>query len=86
MFDRTHFRKWLALKGVDYRGFMREMTAADLVVTPKSNKASLGKDSPIKLPQSYVVALNLSHTRLRGILEDEDVAIDNLLLGQLKAV
>jgi hypothetical protein len=86
MFDRTHFRKWLSLKGVDYRGFMREMISSDLVVTPKSNKASLGKDSPIKLPQSYVVALNLSHPRLRGILEDEDVAIDNLLLGQLKAV
>jgi hypothetical protein len=65
---------------------MREMISSDLVVTPKSNKASLGKDSPIKLPQSYVVALNLSHPRLRGILEDEDVAIDNLLLGQLKAV
>ena len=86
MFDRTHFRKWLSLKGVDYRGFMREMISSDLVVTPKSNKASLGKDSPIKLPQSYVVALNLGHPRLRGILEDEDVAIDNLLLGQLKAV
>lgn len=74
------------MKGVDYRGFMREMTSAQIVVTPKSNKASLGKDSPIKLPQSYVIALNLSHPRLKGILEDEDMAIDNTLLGQLKVV
>jgi hypothetical protein len=86
MVDRTHFRKWLAMKGVDYRGFIREMTSAQIVVTPKSNKASLGKDSPIKLPQSYVIALNLSHPRLKGILEDEDMAIDNTLLGQLKVV
>jgi hypothetical protein len=86
MVDRTHFRKWLALKGSDYRGFMREMASASLVVTPKSNKASLGKDSPIKLPQSYVIALNLNHPRLRGILEDEDVAVDDAMLGQLKVV
>jgi hypothetical protein len=62
------------------------MNSAQIVVTPKSNKASLGKDSPIKLPQSYVIALNLSHARLKGILEDEDMAIDNTLLGQLKVV
>ncbi len=86
MFDRTHFRKWLATHGYDYKAFVNEMNSAGLNATPKSNKASLGKDSSVKLSQCYVLGINLNHPRFKGILEDADDAIDDLTFGQLKSV
>ncbi len=86
LIDRTHFRRWLAQRGADYKSFMTDMLAENAVATPKSNKAFLGKDSPIKLGQSYVVGVNLTHPRLQGILSDADQALEDLALGQLKSV
>jgi hypothetical protein len=86
MFDRTHFRRWLAKRGADYKSFMQELNTENVVATPKSNKAYLGKDTPIKLAQSYVVAVNLNHPRTQGMLNDADQAIEDLAFGQLKAV
>lgn len=85
-FDRTHFRQWLAKRGYDYKSFVNEMNIAGLNATPKSSKASLGKDSPVKLAQCYVIGVNLNHERFKGILDDADDAIDDLAFGQLKAV
>jgi hypothetical protein len=86
MLDRTHFRRWLAQRGADYKTFMGEMQDESVIATPKSNKAYLGKDSPIKLGQSYVIGVNLTHPRLQGILSDADQAIENMAYGQLKIV
>jgi hypothetical protein len=86
LLDKVYFRKWLATRGVDYKAFISEIAAEHIHVTPASGKASLGKDSPIKLPQTYVVGINLCHPRLQGILEDAESAVDNLMLGQLKSV
>jgi len=86
MLDRTHLRKWLALRGADYKTFMNEFTVEGILATPKSNKAYLAKDTPIKLGQAYVVGLNLNHPRLQGMLNDADEALDNLAFGQMKAV
>jgi len=86
MLDRTHLRRWLSQRGTDYKSFMAELHAENVVATPKSNKAYLGKDSPIKLGQSYVVGVNLVHPRLQGILSDADQAIDDLAYGQIKSV
>jgi hypothetical protein len=86
MLDRTHLRRWLAQRGADYKTFINEFTSEGIIATPKSNKAYLAKDTPIKLGQSYVVGLNLNHPRLQGILTDADEALDNLAYGQLKAV
>ena len=86
MLDRAHFRRWLALRGADYKTFMGELQDENVVATPKSNKAYLGKDSPIKLGQSYVIGVNLTHPRLQGILSDADQAIEDLAYGQLKVV
>ena len=71
MLDRTNFRKWLSSRGADYKTFMQELTEEGIVATPKSQKAYLGKDSPIKLGQTYVVGVNLNHPRLQGILDKE---------------
>jgi hypothetical protein len=86
MLDRTHFRRWLANRGADYKTFMGELHDESVLATPKSNKAYLGKDSPIKLGQSYVVGVNLTHPRLQGILSDADQAVEDLAYGQLKVV
>lgn len=86
LIDRTHFRRWLSARGADYRTFVNELIVEGVLATPKSNKAYLGKDTPVKLGQSYVVGVNLNHPRLQGMLTDADCAIDDLLLGQVKAV
>jgi hypothetical protein len=86
MLDRTHFRRWLAQRGADYKTFMGEMQDESVIATPKSNKAYLGKDSPIKLGQSYVIGVNLTHPRLQGILSDADQAVEDMAYGQLRVV
>jgi hypothetical protein len=86
MLDRTHLRRWLAMRGADYKTFINEFANEGIIATPKSSKAYLAKDTPIKLGQSYVVGLNLNHPRLQGILSDADEAIDNLVYGQMKIV
>jgi hypothetical protein len=86
MFDRTHFRRWLSQRGSDYKTFMQELIVEDVLATPKSQKAYLGKDTPIKLGQSYVIGINLNNPRTVGMLNDADQAIEDLAYGQLKAV
>jgi len=86
MVDRTHFRRWLAQHGADYKTFINEFTEENVLATPKSQKAYLGKDTPVKLGQAYVIGVNLNHPRLQGMLTDADEAVDNLAYGQLKVV
>jgi hypothetical protein len=86
MLDRTHFRKWMASRGADYKTFIQELTDESVIATPKSQKAYLGKDSPIKLGQTYVVGVNLNHPRLQGILDKESQNVDDLAFGQLRAI
>lgn len=86
MIDRTHFRKWLSVRGADYKSFKQELTVENAIATPKSEKASLGKDTPVKLAQSYVIGFNLTHPRFQSLLENADVAADDMAYGQLQLV
>ena len=86
MLHRTHFRNWLATHGVDYRSVMRDLEAAHAIVPNPTQKAYLGKGTPIKVGQTYVITLNLCNDMMRGILEAEEKHIDDLKLGELKAV
>jgi hypothetical protein len=86
MLDRTHFRKWLATRGSDYKTLIQEFTEENVIATPKSNKAYLAKDTPIKMGQVYTVGVNLNHPRLIGILTDADQAIEDMAYGELKLV
>jgi hypothetical protein len=86
MIDRTHFRKWLSVRGADYKSFKQELAVENAIATPKSEKASLGKDTPIKLAQSYVIGFNLTHPRFQSLLENADVTADDLAYGQLQIV
>lgn len=86
MLERTKLREWMAEKGVDYKGFLNSLGEENVVATPHSNKFSLGKNTPIKIGQMYVVGVNLNHPRLIGMLSNVDEEVDNLAYGQLKAI
>jgi hypothetical protein len=86
LLDRTHLRRWLSNKGADYKMFIQTFESDNIICTPKSTKAYLAKDTPIKLGQSYVVGINLNHPRLHGLITDADESLDNMLLGQIKSV
>jgi hypothetical protein len=76
----------LSVRGADYKTFKQELTEESAIATPKSEKASLGKDTPIKLAQSYVIGFNLTHPRFQSLLENADVMADDLAYGQLQVV
>jgi hypothetical protein len=76
----------MSTRGGDYKSFIQELTKEGIIATPKTQKAYLGKDSPIKLGQTYVVGINLNHPRLQGLLDKESQNADDLALGQLKAL
>jgi len=84
--DRAHFRKWLSSRGGDYRSFISSMTGHGVIATPKSNKASLGKDTPIKLAQAYVIGFNLRHPRFVGILDFADKEATDLTSNNVRTI
>lgn len=84
--DRKHFKQWVNKNHGDYNEIVKTFTLCGVNATPKSEKFSIGKDCPIKPGQIYVLGINLSHDRLRSILDDVDDALDNLTLNQLQAV
>tara|TARA_R110002096_G_scaffold202466_1_gene387164 strand:- start:180 stop:539 length:360 start_codon:yes stop_codon:yes gene_type:complete len=86
MLERINFRKWLSLRGGDYKGVTDTLIQELADATPRSHKASLGKNTPIKLPQTYVIGVNLGHPRMVGLLDEADVAYEDLALGQLQPV
>jgi hypothetical protein len=86
MVDRAHFRRWLSGRGSDYKTFMQDLADENVIATPKSDKAYLAKDTPVKLGQAYVIGVNLVHPRTMGILTDADQAIEDMAYGQLKSV
>ena len=86
MFDRTHFRRWLAQRGMDYKTFVQDINDEHINATPRSNKAYLAKDTPVKLGQTYVIGVDLNHPRLQGIMSDADQALEDLAYNQMKLV
>ena len=54
--------------------------------TPSGMRASLGRDTPIKIPQTYVIGINLRHPRMVGLLDEAEIAYEDLTLGQLQIV
>jgi hypothetical protein len=86
MIDRTHFRKWLSMRGADYKTFKQELVDENVMATPKSEKASLGKDTPVKLAQTYVIGVNLTHPRFQSLLDNADIEAEDLSYGQLQVI
>ena len=85
--DRAHLRKWMASRGGDWKKFGDTLAAEAIDATPTSKKAILGRGIPeLRLPQTYVVGINLAHDRLRTLLENEDDRPESMTLGQLRSV
>ena len=76
----------MSVRGCDYKSFTQELAEESVIATPKSQKAYLGKDTPVKLGQSYVIGINLNHPRLMGILDAVESNIEDLTQGKFKLV
>jgi len=84
--DRTHLRRWMSSKGGDFKRFSDILAHDNADATPSSKKAMLGRGTELRLPQVYVLGINLNHERLRDLLNNRDDRVESLTLGQLKAV
>jgi hypothetical protein len=65
----------MATRGADYKSAIRELTESGANATPSSEKAYLGKNTPIKVGQQYVIGVNLTHPRMIGVLTDVENAV-----------
>lgn len=83
LLDRTHFRKWYAAKGQNPRELVNALRLAGADATPPSQKASLAKDVPISIPQTYVIGIDLTHARMAGVLDDLTEAHKEAEIAQL---
>jgi hypothetical protein len=70
MLDRTHFKRWLASKGVDYNTYMAEMAMHGIDITPAGAKGSLAKDTGTRAPQTRIVLFDLKHPALADLMEN----------------
>jgi hypothetical protein len=86
MLDAIHFRKWVSMRGYDFKGFREDIYAAKADATPRSKKMYMGKDTSIKMGQIYVIGIRLTHPRLVGIFDEADKAADDLVFGQFQVV
>jgi len=86
LIDRTYLRMWMAKENSDYKLMMQDIERDGINATPRSGKASLGKDTHVKLPQVYVLGVNLNHPRLRSILDNLDQAYEDMTLGKMSIV
>lgn len=70
LLDRTHFRRWYAQKGQNPREFLAVLKDLGADATPSYQKASLGKHTPLAIPQTYVIGIDLTHPRMADVLDD----------------
>lgn len=84
--ERKEFKKWLFERGGDFRTFMLELQSENADATPKSEKACLGRDTPYKLGQNYIIAISLTHPVMANTLNNADDLVANIQQGQLRAV
>jgi hypothetical protein len=54
--------------------------------TPSSKKAMLGRLTALRLPQVYVIGINLNTDRFREILNNVEGPAESITLSQLRSV
>jgi hypothetical protein len=81
--DRSHFRRWFAKRGENPRELVNLLNAEGANMTPKSQKASLGKNTPLSIPQCYVIGIDITHPRLASILSNADESYRDMEMKQL---
>jgi hypothetical protein len=70
--DRAHFRKWFAARGENPREMVTLLNSERANMTPKSQKASLGKNTALSIPQTYVIGVDITHPRMASILTNAE--------------
>lgn len=84
LFDRKHFKTWVAVSNNDYRGVIAELIAEKVVTNSRGTKVYFGKNTRLKLPQMYAISLTLKHPRLRGMLRSADDRSTDAALAALQ--
>jgi hypothetical protein len=83
--DRTHFKRWLSVRGIDYKGYTKIMDNEGALGSPNA-RLYMGKDTPIKTGQTRTLQLDLTHPRLLGLLNEAEVAAQNIAMRQIQLV
>lgn len=83
--DRTHLKRWLSVKGIDYKNYTKALDKENAIGSPNA-RIYMGKDTPIKTGQTRTVQLDLTHPRLLGLLNEAEVAAQNMVMRQIKLV
>jgi len=83
--DRTHLKRWLSVKGVDYKGYTKVMDKEGALGSPNA-RIYMGKDTPIKTGQTRTLQLDLTHPRLLGLLNEAEIAAQTAALRQIYLV
>ena len=69
-FDKAFFQQWLVKAGYDLKRALHDIATDRADFMPNTTgRVYMGKDTDVKLGQVRVVGLNLSHERLRGMLD-----------------
>jgi hypothetical protein len=84
--DRTHLRRWLSSRGGDWKRFCDVLADEGADATPSSKKAMLGRLTALRLPQVYVIGINLNTDRFREILNNVEGPAESMTLSQLRSV
>lgn len=84
--DKAHFRKWLSMRGADYKTIVTDLEMEKAHVSPPSGRITLGKDTPIKVGLTYVLGIDLTHARLVSILNDADDAMEQVARSKLRLI
>lgn len=86
LIDRTHLRRWLSSRGGDWKRFCDVLADEGADATPSSKKAMLGRLTALRLPQVYVIGINLNTDRFREILNNVEGPAESITLSQLRSV
>jgi hypothetical protein len=65
--DRAYLRRWFSSKGGDYAALANQLVDDGALVASK--RISMGKDTDIRLPQTHVIGIRMTHPRLEGLLD-----------------
>jgi hypothetical protein len=84
--DRAHFKKWIMSQGGDWRQWSKVIADEGADATPPAKKFVIGKDTPTKTGQIYVVGVALTHPRLEAILNDTEMKNLASSVSNLKVV
>ena len=83
--DRSQLRRWIATKGVDFKGFSGELESQNVILSTNA-RVYMGKDTPTKTGQIRTYQLDLGHPRLSGMLNEAEVAAQEYIMRKVSSI